>query len=67
MDPRNALVVLVEASAMEQADKERIRASLPTLSDEEVQELGRALAEQKKADAAAAARATEAIDRALEE
>ncbi|OGL94570.1 hypothetical protein A2348_04015 [Candidatus Uhrbacteria bacterium RIFOXYB12_FULL_58_10] len=67
MDQRTALRILIESSALQPADREKMLAALPSLSDQDVVELGTALARQKKDDVAAAAKAVDAIDNLLAE
>jgi len=67
MDTRTALRVLIESSDLKQEDKDEMIAAIPEMTDEEVRELGTALAKQKKEDAAAAKKAMAAIDKMLVE
>lgn len=67
MDIRTALRVLIETSDLQPADKERMIAAIPSMTDEDMKELGTALAKQKKEEMEKAARVVDSIDKALAE
>jgi len=62
MNPRDALRILIERSQLSAEDKRKMTAAIPNMHDDQVEELGQALATQRKTDVDAAVRAVTALD-----
>lgn len=62
MTPKEALQGLIENSNLVQEQKDLFLSSIDTMTDEEVATLGKTLADQRRAEAAAAKVAAEQLD-----